>query len=269
MSESSRVKCGLHGETPATFACRHLSEGVACGYHADTEDPSQPWPDAWCDLCDAALQAQGGEWTATAEDAADIQVLCTHCYDAARARNRAAPPQTRGAIAQLTAQELDALLHHATHEMQAIQAASQQRWRWNAMARWDFDAKARTLTFSDDALPTVIADVRLIGSYATTSETFQWAWATYEEGAPQARDIARLRVFGEVRGIAKLTTPHWKCGEAESWEMASLAGYVLGTETGAKTKTEALYRAPFGQQHWFMRLSNLRHPSDTPAATGA
>jgi hypothetical protein len=147
--------------------------------------------------------------------------------------------------------------------------ASQERWRWNAMARWDFDAKARTLTFTDDALPTVIADVRLIGSYSTKSETFQWAWATYDEGAPQARDAARLRVFGEVRGIAKLTTPHWKCDEAESWEMASLAGYVLGTETGDKTKTEALYRAPFGPQYWFMRLSNLRRPSDAPATPGA
>lgn len=257
MSDSSRVKCNLHGETVATLACEHVADGIACGYHASAGDPAYQWPDAWCDLCEEGLH--GGAWTSAAEDKANVQLLCTHCYDAARTRNLLAPPHTRGARAQLSDLEAAALSHHATHELQAMQQASQQRWRWDAMARWDFDPKARTITFSDDALPTVIADVRLIGSYATTSETFQWAWATYEDGAPQAREVARLRTFGEVRGLAKLTTPHWKCSEAEAWEMASLAGYVLGADT--KTKTEALYRAPFGPQRWFMRLSNLRHAS--------
>lgn len=269
MSDSTRVKCNLHGETPATFACQHLADGVACGYHAHDAEPANLWPDAWCDRCDEARLANGGEWTAAAEDAAHIQVLCTHCYDAARSRNQQVPSHARGAAARLSADETAALLHHATHEIQAIQQASQQRWRWDAMARWDFDPKARTLTFSDDALPTVIADVRLIGSYATKASTFQWAWATYDEGAPQAREIARLHTFGEVRGLDHLTTPHWKCTDTDAWQMASLAGYILGAAAGPKLKTEALYRAPFGDQRWFMRLSNLRTASETSPSTGS
>jgi hypothetical protein len=96
------------------------------------------------------------------------------------------------------------------------------------------------------------ADVRHVGSYSTKSSTFQWAWKTFDD-APEAEDISRLRVFGEVRGIAKLTTPNWACDETDGWEMASVAGYVLGAE--------GLYRPPFEHVRWFMLLSNLRHPS--------
>jgi hypothetical protein len=67
------------------------------------------------------------------------------------------------------------------------------------MAKWDFDHEASTLTFSDPERPTLIADVRLVGSYSTKSNTFQWAWQTFGDGAPEAHDIARLRVFGEAR----------------------------------------------------------------------
>jgi uncharacterized protein DUF6882 len=119
------------------------------------------------------------------------------------------------------------------------------------MARWDFDEAASTLTFAERERSGVVADVRLVGSYSTKSGTFQWAWQTYEDGAPEVADVARLRVFGEVRGIASVTTPTSTCDEAAAWDMACLAGYVLGAE--------GLYRAPFDHQRWFMLLSNWRH----------
>jgi hypothetical protein len=251
MSDSELIECDEHGETPCTFACQHLTFGVACGYHASVTNPADKWPDAWCDLCEDAVQATGGEWTDESQKVANIKLMCTHCYDAARARNETPPLHARGQRTRLSKKEIASLLHHATHEMQAAQAASDKRWGWNGMAKWNFDDEASTLTFSDPASPTVIADVRLVGSYSTKSNTFQWAWETFDEDAHDARDISRLRVFGEVRGISKLTTANWKCEEAEGWEMVSVAGYVLGTE--------ALYRAPFEHTQWFMLLSNLRH----------
>jgi hypothetical protein len=250
VSDSERVTCGEHGETRATFACQHLTRGVACGYHASADDPGDQWPDAWCDLCEEAFQAEGGEWNDVSETVADIKLMCTHCYEAARTRNTQPPQLARGAGAQLTATESAALFHHATHEMRTIQDASQRRWEWNAMASWNFDDTASTLTFSDPSRASIIADVRLVGSYSTRTNTFQWAWHTFDECAPEAVEIARLRIFGAVRGLAKLNTANWKCDEEEGWEMASIAGYVLGTE--------AVYRAPFDHQRWFMLLSNLR-----------
>ncbi len=252
--DSELIECDGHGKTPCTFVCQHLSFGVACGYHNSGSDPSDKWPDAWCDLCDDAVRATGGKWTKKSSTVADIKVLCTHCYDAARARNEKPPLHAHGKRTRLSDKEAETLVHHATHEMQAVQAASQKRWRWDAMAKWHFDDEASTLTFSDPASPTVVADVRLIGSYSTKSKTFQWGWETYDEDAPEAYDVSRLRVFGEVRGISKLTTPNWKGDEVDGWEMASVAGYLLGTE--------ALYRAPIEHAYWFMLLSNLRHQSN-------
>jgi hypothetical protein len=253
MSESKTVICGAHGETPATYMCRHVAHGSACGFHASAEDPSDRWPDAWCDLCDEAFQAAGGEWNEASEASLDAKLLCTHCYADAQARNVRVPHLVRGASTRLTAAEQDALLHHAVHDQQAIQAAADDRWGFIRMARWDYKPETRTLTLSDPDKPTVIANVRHVGSYSTKSESFQWAWATYEPGAAEVEDISRLRVFGEVRGITRLTTPNWPADETDGWEMASLAGYILGAE--------GVYRPPFDHLRWFMLLSNLRHAS--------
>jgi hypothetical protein len=253
MSERQSVTCGAHGETPATFMCRHVATGSGCGFHASVQDTTDRWPDAWCDLCEQAFQAAGGEWNEVSEAGLDAQLLCTHCYEAARARNIRVLPHARGAAAHLTKNEQAALVHHAVHELKAIQAASDGRWGFLGMAKWHFDDESRTLTFSDPKRPTVIADVRHIGSYSTKSSTFQWAWETFDPEAPEAEDISRLRVFGEVRGMERLTAPNWACDEVDGWEMASLAGYVLGAE--------GLYRPPFDHVRWFMLLSNLRNPS--------
>lgn len=251
--ESELINCDRHGETPTTFACQHIARGVACGYHASTDDPNDQWPDAWCDLCNAAFQAAGQQWTKASELAASIKVMCTHCYEAARDRNAHVPPGAQGAQPQLTADEITALLHQAVHVLQDSQAASDQNWNWRSLSRWDFDEGSRTITFSSDEGPQVIATADLVGSYSTRSGTFQWAWQTFPEGAMQARAIARLRAFGEVRGISQLVTPKWRCDEGDAWEMAALAGYVLGSE--------GLYRAPFDHQMWFMLLSDWRRPS--------
>lgn len=253
MSDRNLVTCGTHGDSPATFVCRHLARGVACGYHFSADNPSDPWPDAWCDLCEEAFQAQGGEWNDVSEAVAEIALQCAGCYEGTRARNLHPPALARGARTTLTVEEGAELIHHAIHAMQDAQEVSQKRWAWDSMSSWDFDDQASTLTFSDPARPAVVADVRLVGSYSTRSNTFQWAWQTFDEGSAESRDIARVQVFGEVRNLSRLTTATWECEEAEGWEMASLAGYLLGTD--------ALYRAPFDHQRWFMLLSNFRHPN--------
>src|SRR5262249_20368254 len=153
----------------ATYACRHLTSGIACGYHSGADDPSDRWPDAWCDLCEVAFQAQGGEWNDVSEAVANIQLMCTHCYDAARARNQDVPPLARGAAASLSDREASELIHHAVHEAQELQSQSDKRWGWLNMPRWDFDPEASRLTFSASDRGTVVADVRLVGSYSTKS----------------------------------------------------------------------------------------------------
>jgi hypothetical protein len=248
-----KVVCGVHGTTPATFACRHVASGVACGFHVDPDDGE--WPDAWCDACDERLAAGGGEWTHEAEELADIKVLCTHCYELARDRNRDVPAHARGGAAALTEVEERRLIRHATQVGQDRQAAARARWRIGDRGEWYFDVDARTLALSDPGEAPVLADVRLVGSYSTRSSTFQWSWALYDEQHPLIAGIADLRTFGEVRGLTRLTETWWKAEQVDAWEMTSLAGYLLGFE--------GVYRAPYEEDdlYWFMLLDRFRQVS--------
>ena len=122
------------------------------------------------------------------------------------------------------------------------------------MPKWHFDNEASTLMFSDPATDKkIICDVRLVGSFSTRTNTFQWAWQTFDNDAPEARDVSHVRMFGEVRGISMLTTANFPCDEATGWKMASIAAYLLGSE-GA-------YRAPMEHVRWFMLMSNWRSPN--------
>jgi hypothetical protein len=224
MSELRKIRCGAHGKTRATFTCRHVARGVACGFHAEPERSDDLWPDAWCDLCDAVLQAAGGEWTQDAEQNLEITPTCTYCYEAARERNRRVPELARGT--RLIDARVAELVHVAVHEAQAGQDASNARTGWLAMARWDFDPGAGTLTFSDAQRATVIADVQLIGSFSLNTNTFQWAWATLAPGNRLAEAAVQLRTFGEVRGIERLTAASWAADEVDGWELVALARYL-------------------------------------------
>jgi hypothetical protein len=118
------------------------------------------------------------------------------------------------------------------------------------MSRWAYNLETLTLTMSDPARPTLVADLQLVGSYSTESNTFQWEWETAGDCAPEAEAVARLRAFGEVRGIAKLTIPNFACEEDEGWAMTSLAAYLIGAES--------VYRAPSDHLRIFMLLANWR-----------
>ncbi|MCA9679045.1 MAG: hypothetical protein KC464_28700 [Myxococcales bacterium] len=252
MSDAKPIVCGRHGTTPRTYMCQHLACGVACGYHASDEAPADPWPDAWCDLCDATMDAAGG-WTDEVSAVARIEVLCARCYERARDRNQRVPPRARGAGVRLDARAIDAFVRDAVHEAQRRQELMDQRWQLGELARWDFDDEAAMLTFTDPRLPPLVVDVLLVGSYSTRSGTFQWAWKTREGADDAALEVAQLRTFGEVRGIPALTVANRACDEVEAWELAAIAAHVLGAD--------GLYRAPFDHLYWFMLLRNPRRPN--------
>lgn len=241
----------MHGATPLTFACRHAAGGIACGFWIAPPDPEYGRPDATCDLCDE--RARSG----IEIDSKDIVILCTHCWDEARARNEKVPDLARGKAARLTEEEQRRLIHHAIHQLQATQERAQTRWgiglgsHAQTYMGWQFDPDTRSLTFSEDGQPRVVAQVQMVGTYARGSGTFQWSWHTYgDRRDPVVGGLADLEGFGEVRGIERLQKIWWECDPEEGWEMTALAAYLSGCE--------AAYRAPFEHVDGFMLLTNLR-----------
>jgi hypothetical protein len=109
MSEADkRVHCELHGESAACFLCKHLHDGVGCGFHASTEDPADLWPDAWCDACEAAFQREG-EWNDSNEP--DVRLICAGCYETAKARNDTIPEPLQPGHLTVDTEQLAQLAH--------------------------------------------------------------------------------------------------------------------------------------------------------------
>jgi hypothetical protein len=84
---SETVQCEVHGETPQTFVCAHL-KGETSGLGFNREDPTEkdPFPDAWCDVCEV-IRAEHDGWGNVPEGQCKIVLLCSECYERARIRH--------------------------------------------------------------------------------------------------------------------------------------------------------------------------------------
>ena len=250
MSDATkRVECALHSETPATFVCRHLRLGVACGFHCSADDPDDAWPDAWCDRCQAAFEREG-EWNASNEP--EISLLCTGCYEAARDRNLRVPAPLLPRQLIVSAEELADLAHQACERCKVRQEAVRQAWpKFSSAKRWHYDRETRTIRFFDAAVgPALVADVTIVGSFSTRSNTWMWAWANENYPDSERAKVAPLRVFGEVRGIEKFQNAKWAADEVDGWEVTQIASELLDAA--------AIYRAPIDHLLVFMLLDNFR-----------
>jgi len=89
MAES--INCERHGESQPAFVCCHLvRDSFGLGFNRNPPIDEDPFPDAWCDKCEAVFQQHGGEWTAEGMKLADIKYICSNCYEQIRVRNAVA-----------------------------------------------------------------------------------------------------------------------------------------------------------------------------------
>lgn len=243
-----RIQCALHSETAATFVCRHLRVGVACGFHCSDEDPDDPWPDAWCDLCDADVDEDGELREFTADD---LSPLCTGCYEITRARNSKIPEPLRSGQLDVSEAEFGELARQACDRCQLRQDAAMRAWPLFASGRWFYDSLTRTIRFFDDpAAPGVVADVTIVGSFSQRSNTWLWCWANAEYSASERAKVEPLQTFGEVRGIEKFQSGQWPAEEIDGWEVTQIAADLF--------HADAVYRAPMDHLFVFMLLNRFR-----------
>ena len=80
------IHCDRHGVTAYCLICQHLRTGEGIGFweiEAEDDEPGQ----AWCELCDAALDQDQG-WSDRAEALADWKLYCGCCYSEALERHQ-------------------------------------------------------------------------------------------------------------------------------------------------------------------------------------
>lgn len=82
------IQCDTHGENHEAFVCSHLvDDSFGRGFHSDAPTESDPFPDAFCDNCQLIYEAHDCEWNDEVEALIKISMICSGCYNRARARN--------------------------------------------------------------------------------------------------------------------------------------------------------------------------------------
>jgi hypothetical protein len=84
---SNVIQCAAHGKQTKAFVCQHivttLDSRRAVGFHWSAEDLG-PTPDAWCNACESARIAAGGEWTDKLLKKLGVTLICSSCYQSAK-----------------------------------------------------------------------------------------------------------------------------------------------------------------------------------------
>lgn len=59
--EGRQIECSQHGLGCVIYVCEHILSNPKQEWFSDTASPTNPWPDAWCAVCNQ-LYEQQGEW---------------------------------------------------------------------------------------------------------------------------------------------------------------------------------------------------------------
>jgi hypothetical protein len=87
VSGGEQIDCGIHGLQPLAIACGHIAQGLLDGATPGFvcyPEGGEAYPLAWCDACEVAVEAMGGDWNKEAASRADFKMLCASCYLEAR-----------------------------------------------------------------------------------------------------------------------------------------------------------------------------------------
>ena len=85
--DGALVECSEHGVKPRAYVCEHLFGGSNQGFVASTDEPGNPFPDAWCGACEQVRVAHGG-WNDESEQHISIGLVCGDCYQLIKERNQ-------------------------------------------------------------------------------------------------------------------------------------------------------------------------------------
>lgn len=263
-TKDNTVQCATHGVTTATYVCKHLLSGHSKGFHCgyDDNEPDEKWPDAWCDDCQQTLEHHG-EWNESSASEADIQVVCSSCYEGLRDKHW-----------QQDDELVNKHLNVCDNYLSKKQTKFIKKFSINKYAQWQCFAEQRRLIFSHDNIPQVEAQIDIVGDFDQNTGRWLWAWANEElpEHVKKASQI--VRSMGEKTQDLHLCSATWISTEQESQQMTAVMAkelraigfFQIPTDHGlqymvihtAKNLTEETSSLSFNAI--FSRLKNLKWP---------
>ncbi|HEY4679532.1 MAG TPA: hypothetical protein VIJ01_20385 [Candidatus Angelobacter sp.] len=149
----------------------------------------------------------------------------------------------------MTDQEFKEYLHESVHELIDLNDKYHEEFKVGSYARWDYDFDKAILTFSNEGVPYVVADIQAIGTIAHASKSWLWSWNNESIPEHVKSSISAVREFGESHKILKLTEDYWAASEEDGWEMSAIANRILGGK--------GVYRCPDDCGFVFLILTNI------------
>ncbi|PZQ63594.1 MAG: hypothetical protein DI570_08335 [Phenylobacterium zucineum] len=137
----------------------------------------------------------------------------------------------------------DAWCDEAFDAFMAKQKKLTETYRLGEWQRYDYDANACTLTFSDEKGPRVVAEIQVVGTIG--DEDWMWGWAN-ENWPAQSTDVMRqVHDFGATNGIEELTSTFLASDDLPGlgWMLSAISARVLEAEGAysAPTQPGAVY----------------------------
>ena len=116
-----------------------------------------------------------------------------------------------------------------------LNADLEQQFSLGHWERWDYDAFAGTITFSEEGTPKIIADVQVVGTTSNKSNNWLWGWANQSVPVSVSAVIQKVREFGLAESLPVLIEPYWPDEECHGWDMTAVATRVLTGRGGYRT----------------------------------
>ncbi len=125
--------------------------------------------------------------------------------------------------------------HEAVHELQEKNARLRAEFRLGDWPRFDYDVDAGTLTFSENGVAKVIAEIQVVGTTSQKAGNWLWSWANSHWPEGVTAEAERVRAFGEEHGVCELTHDYVDGDDdlnALGWELTAVMARVTGALGG-------------------------------------
>lgn len=147
-------------------------------------------------------------------------------------------------ISETQSEEPDATFRRSMREMKLKQQRNAARWGLGDREQWHADLKLGHILFSRPGGELLMAPVQLVGSYDPGQCRWHWGWDHPPAQAVVAHAAELVRRFGEVYGLADLTTREIQCTEDQAWRFTAMALHL--------SEAEGAYRGRAGKKISFM-----------------
>ena len=150
----------------------------------------------------------------------------------------------------MTDEQFQEYLHESVHQLIDLNDKYSEEYKIGDYEHWAYDLETASLTFSNNNVPHVVAEIQAAGSVANNSKSWLWGWANNSLPEHVTDSLVDVKAFGERHNILKLTESYWEAEEEDGWEMAAVANRIIGGK--------GVYRCPDEKGFLFLILTQIR-----------